>query len=177
MADEQSEFPCRFCGAQDFDGEGHSPDCQAKALLCKIKSLSAKCEQDRYNGPAECRAEQLIEINRAFDSRTRAVCDALAEAQRDAAMLAEVKNLQKGMLRYIAFLLTCDETADPTLAAYDLRTLARTLAQALVCRNSTEPIMLCADEAAFRTSRQHAPCECAPCRLWRSDGVQALLKD
>lgn len=36
--DLHPEFPCAFCGAQDFDGEGHAPDCNrarpADALVC-----------------------------------------------------------------------------------------------------------------------------------------------
>ena len=105
------------------------------------------------------------------------ICDALAQAQREIARLAEVKNLQKGILHYIAFALADDETADPQLAADNIIALAATLARALVCQYSSEPMMSCADEAAFRKSRKHTPCKCAPCRLWRSDGVQELMKE
>ena len=58
-----------------------------------------------------------------------------------------------------------------------LRALAATLARTLVCQYSSEPMMSCADEAAFRKSRKHTSCECAPCKLWCSDGVQELRKE
>jgi hypothetical protein len=46
------EFPCRFCGAQDFDGEGHAPDCDRD--YWSRWNLATNCS-GRFVPPAERR--------------------------------------------------------------------------------------------------------------------------